>query len=105
MRNHDLDLHKLVAPCLAAQRRGAFAPQPQPLAALGAWSNPDSAWAIDGRDFHFRPQGRLGYGDGHLGVDVVALALEKRMGFHFGDNVKVSWRPAVQARVALTRHS
>ena len=60
--------------------------------------------AVQGGHLHIGAQGCLGEGDGHFAPDVVAPALEQRVGPHGHVHVQVAVGAAVDAGVALAAH-
>ena len=57
---------------------------------------------IDRGHFDFGAQSGFGYRDWHAGVDVVAAALEIRMGLHVDNDVQIARRRAVRSGIAVT---
>src|SRR5947209_6257039 len=92
-----------VPPARAAQPRQALAAQALDRAVLGAGRHAQALASAQGGHLDLGAAQRLGDGERHLDLDVVALALEGRRLGDVGDHVEVPGRSPARAGLALAR--
>src|SRR5215207_4807504 len=85
----------------APERLWALAAQPLDRPVPGAAGHAQLLDAVERRHLDVRAADRLGDGDRHLDLEVVALAPEDRRLLDAGDHVEVAGRTAAQAGLAL----
>src|SRR5437016_5457507 len=102
LRHNDLDLNNLIsAQVFVPGRRYAFFPETQLLSALRSRRNLQLRPAIDGGDFDLRSQCRLHGGDRNGHINIVALAVEKRMLTGATDDVEIARTTAMHSGIAF----
>src|SRR5712692_7149927 len=101
-RDHDLGPHELIAGAPALHARHAVARQAERPSASGAGRDLHRDAAAQGRHFHRRAERRLRRGDRQLDLQIVALALEERVGRDVDDQIQIA--AGVGAAAALARH-
>src|SRR5450755_2076775 len=79
----------------------ALAAQAKHLPRLGLGRHLDLGRAVERGNLDLAAERRLGEADGHLAVEVVAIALEDAMGLQVHDDVEVPRRAAVHAGLAF----
>ena len=85
--------------------RNSLTSHAQDLAGLGSLGNADTGFSIQGFDFDLRPEGGLAERDRQIEKDIIAVALEIIILFHFDQNDQMAFRPVAQTRVTLAAKS
>src|SRR5258706_10262216 len=91
------DVDVVIAAAGALEELDAFGPQSEDLTRLRAGGDAQRLGAVDGVDLHVRAEGRLGEGDGLIGMDVVIAARELRVRVDGEEDVEIARRTAVEA--------
>src|SRR5262249_19473391 len=99
--DHDFD--DFVAARILARVHDALLPQPELLEILSSLRDLQQRASVDGWDLDLCPQPRLRNRDGHLNVNIVALASEERMRLDPYCDVQISSRCTTAASIALSR--
>ena len=88
-----------------ARRRSALFTQAQFFAAVRSRGNADLRASIDGGDFDLCAERSFRHGDGNDGKEIVAAAIEKRMGLDLHHDVEIARRGAVKSGIAPASHA
>src|SRR5687768_3902491 len=91
-----------IARVSGADTLDAFAAQTESFAGLRAFRNRERDLAPKRRHFDFPAQCRLGKGDRHLAMQVIAIALEYGMRLDMNFNIQIARRAAVHPWFAVT---
>src|SRR4029077_3338580 len=104
--HHHLHFHDLVATFAGMARRGsAFFAQAKLFPAVCTRWDAHLRAPVDGGDLHFRAERSFRDRYRHNRIEIVAAALEKRMGLHFHDDVEIARRPAMHSGVSSSGHT
>ena len=101
----DLYIHlenEIAAAILIVDVRNSLPAQGKARAGLGSLRDGVLSIALKGGDVDLRAENGIGYGQGHLAKDVVAIALKDRMGLDHHLQDQITGRAAVAAVVTLT---
>ena len=97
----DGDCHEQVAPAAPADVGHAAAPQAERRACARPLGHLKRLFTFERRDPDFAPERQRREVQRNLAVQIVAVALEKRMLLHVDDDVQISSRPAGRPGLAL----
>src|SRR5271157_20551 len=97
--------HDLVSALVGARVEHAFFAEAELLAVYGSLRNLQQGASVDGRNFDLGAERRFRDFDGNLDFYVIAIAVEERVLFHLGGDVKIARGRAHSAGVALARHA
>lgn len=97
----DFDGDVEVAMAVFAENFEALATKSEGGAILGAGGDLDAGAAFEGGDAELASEGGLGEGEGHVAVEVVALALKDLVGSDANDDVEIAGGATFDAHVAI----
>src|ERR1017187_2550089 len=103
--SHEGHFHDLIAALAGARVEHAFFAEAELLAVHGSLRNLQQGASVNGGNFDLGAERRFRNRHGNLNLDVIALAVEKRMFRHPGGDVEIARGCAHGAGVALARHA